>query len=388
MSRYHSYLNTAVTILTNYKGEEPFAGYIKKFFAANKKYGSKDRKSISHLCYCYFRTGKALPKLSVEDRIVAGLFLCSSEENEILAFLKPAWNSNAGLSIEEKLVLIDKDLILEQIFPWKEECCEELEIEFFAESFLQQPDLFLRMRPGKEKQVKAKLKNAEIDFKTLNNSCIALSNNTKIDTLLEADKEVVIQDYSSQRVADFFPINIDGAIKTVWDCCAASGGKSILANDVLTNIQLTVSDIRENILFNLNKRFSAAGINNYKSFIADLSNSKQVVAAESFDLIMADVPCSGSGTWSRTPEQLYYFELAKIDEYAKLQKSILKNVIMALKPGGYFLYITCSVFKKENKDAVNFLLENFNFKVLKMELLKGYEMKADSMFAALLQKQL
>ena len=75
MSRYHSYLNTAVTILTNYKGEEPFAGYIKKFFAANKKYGSKDRKSISHLCYCYFRTGKALPKLSVEDRIVAGLFL-------------------------------------------------------------------------------------------------------------------------------------------------------------------------------------------------------------------------------------------------------------------------------------------------------------------------
>ena len=105
MSRYHSYLNTAVTILTNYKGEEPFAGYIKKFFAANKKYGSKDRKSISHLCYCYFRTGKALPKLSVEDRIVAGLFLCSSEENEILAFLKPAWNSNAGLSIEEKLVL-------------------------------------------------------------------------------------------------------------------------------------------------------------------------------------------------------------------------------------------------------------------------------------------
>ena len=116
--------------------------------------------------------------------------------------------------------------------------------------------------------------------------------------------------------------------------------------------------------------------------------SKDSAATTCFDLIMADVPCSGSGTWSRTPEQLYYFELAKIDEYAKLQKSILKNVIMALKPGGYFLYITCSVFKKENKDAVNFLLENFNFKVLKMELLKGYEMKADSMFAALLQKQL
>ena len=388
MSRYHSYLNTAVTILTNYKGEEPFTGYIKKFFAANKKYGSKDRKSISHLCYCYFRTGKALPKLSEEDRVVAGLFLCSTEGNEILAFLKPIWNSNASLSINEKLVLLDKDLVIEQIFPWKEECSEGLATELFTESFLKQPDLFLRMRPGKEKQVKAKLKNSEIEFTSLSNSCLALSNNTKIETVLETDKEVVIQDYSSQRVAEFFPMNIDGNIKTVWDCCAASGGKSILANDVLGDIQLTVSDVRENILFNLKKRFVAAGINNYKSFIADLTNPKQPVSAESFDLIIADVPCSGSGTWSRTPEQLYYFEPAKIDEYAKLQKAILKNVINALKPGGYFLYITCSVFKKENEHAIDFLQENFNLKTLKMELLKGYELKADSMFAALLQKQL
>lgn len=388
MSRYHSYLNTAVTILTVYKGEEPFAGYIKQFFSANKKYGSKDRKTISHLCYCYFRTGKALPKLSVEDRIAAGLFLCSPEQNEILAFLKPEWNSQTHLLVKEKLVLLDKDLVVEQIFPWKEECSEGLSAQLFTKSFLKQPDLFLRMRPGNEKQVKGKLKNAEIGFKTISNSCIALSNNTKIDTVLETDNEVVIQDYSSQRVSEFFPMNIDGNIKTVWDCCAASGGKSILANDVLTNIQLTVSDVRENILFNLKKRFAAAGIINYKSFIADLSNSKQSVPAESFDLIIADVPCSGSGTWSRTPGQLYYFEPTKIDEYAKLQKAILKNVINALKPGGYFLYITCSVFKKENEDAVNFLIENFNIKILKSELLKGYELKADTMFAALLQKQL
>jgi len=388
VSRYHSYLNTSVTILTVYKGEEPFAGYIKQFFSANKKYGSKDRKQISHLCYCYFRTGKALAELSVEDRIIAGLFLCSTEENEMLTFLKQEWGLHTGLSIEEKFILIDSDLTKQDIFPWKEECSEWLSAELFTESFLQQPDLFLRMRPGKEKQVKAKLKNAEIDFKTISNSCIALSNNTKIDAVLETDNEVVIQDYSSQRVAEFFPMNIDGNIKVVWDCCAASGGKSILAKDVLGNIQLTVSDVRENILYNLKKRFEAAGINNYKSFIADLAGPKQAVPAESFDLIIADVPCSGSGTWSRTPEQLYYFEPAKIDVYAKLQKSILKNVLMALKPGGYFLYITCSVFKKENEGAVNYLLENFTLKVLKMELLKGYELKADTMFVALLQKQL
>lgn len=57
-----------------------------------------------------------MPKLSEEDRVVAGLFLCSTEGNEILAFLKPIWNSNASLSINEKLVLLDKDLVVRQIF--------------------------------------------------------------------------------------------------------------------------------------------------------------------------------------------------------------------------------------------------------------------------------
>ncbi len=388
MSRYFSYINSAATILSSYKGEEPFTLCIKKYFSANKKYGSKDRKQISHLCYCYFRSGKALSKLSMEDKIVAGLFLCSTKENEILATFKPEWNLQIGLTMHEKLTAIDKNLTVQEIFPWEDECSEGLSTELFAASFLKQPDLFLRMRPGNEKQVKMKLKNEAIDFTSVSNSCLALSNNTKIDAVLEIDKEVVIQDYSSQRVAEFFPINIDGTVKTVWDCCAASGGKSILAKDVLTNIQLTVSDVRENILFNLKKRFTAAGINNYKSFITDLVNSKQFVPPESFDLIIADVPCSGSGTWSRTPEQLYYFEPAKIDEYSKLQRGILENVVKALKPGGYLLYITCSVFKKENEEAVDFLKERFNFKLLKMELLKGYELKADSMFAVLLQKQL
>jgi 16S rRNA (cytosine967-C5)-methyltransferase len=46
----------------------------------------------------------------------------------------------------------------------------------------------------------------------------------------------------------------------VWDCCAASGGKSILVKDTLNSIQLTVSDIRQSILNNLQQRFAVAGI--------------------------------------------------------------------------------------------------------------------------------
>ena len=183
------------------------------------------------------------------------------------------------------------------------------------------------------------------------------TNAVKVDDVLTIDKEAVIQDYSSQRVAEFFPLNIDNTVKNVWDCCAASGGKSILAKDVLGDIQLTVSDVRENILFNLRKRFGAAGIDKFQSFIADLTEPNVSIPNGPFDLIIADVPCSGSGTWSRTPEQLYFFEAEKIEKYAKLQRNILENVCPHLKPGGFLLYITCSVFKKENEDQVHHLTE-------------------------------
>jgi 16S rRNA (cytosine967-C5)-methyltransferase len=172
----------------------------------------------------------------------------------------------------------------------------------------------------------------------------------------------------------------------VWDCCAASGGKSIMAKDVLGDIELMVSDVRESILINLQKRFAAAGIRNYESLVVDLSKTLNI-ALPSFNLIIADVPCTGSGTWSRTPEQLYYFDTNKIDEYAALQRKIAGNVIPQLESGGYLLYITCSVYKKENEEAVEYIKEKFNLEVVQLDLLKGYDKKADTLFAALLQKK-
>lgn len=384
MSRYHSYLNTSVSVLNAYNGESPFTLYLKKFFTVNKKYGSRDRKQIAHLCFCFFRTGKLFPAFSMEEKVLAGLYLCSNEQNEILENLKPEWNKQTGLDLKEKLLFFGQNFSCHNLFPWADECSKGLSSELFINSFLNQPNFFLRIRPSKEREVKMKLKRAGINFTSINNNSLSFISAVKVDEVLEIDKEVVIQDYSSQRIAEFFPMNIDGNINKVWDCCAASGGKSILAKDILGDIQLTVSDIRENILFNLRKRFAAAGILNYKSIVADLTKSTVSIPNSLFDLIIVDVPCSGSGTWSRTPEQLYYFNVEKIEEYSKLQRRILDNVIKHLKPERFLLFITCSVFKKENEEQVKYLQEHHHLKLMKSGLLKGYEMKADSMFAALL----
>ncbi len=325
--------------------------------------------------------------LKIEEKILAGLFLCSDKSNEILEALKPEWNSKTGLSINEKLSSLNYQL--SSVFPWKEELSDGIEYEKFCASFFVQPDLFLRIRPRHAEKVLLKLNEAEIKYEFISPFTIRLPNNFKADEYFEMENEVVVQDYNSQRVGEFVFAGQTGTVRPgesyrVWDCCAGSGGKSIMAYDLNPEIKLVVSDLRESILINLRKRFANAGIKNYTSFTIDLSNSAFSIDYSPFDLIIADVPCSGSGTWSRTPEQLYYFDARKIDEYAALQKRIVSNVIPHLRPGGYLLYITCSVFKKENEEMVAGLKEKFHLQLMKMELLKGYQMKADTMFAALL----
>jgi 16S rRNA (cytosine967-C5)-methyltransferase len=277
VSRYFSYLNSAKEILSLYKGEEPFASLVKKHFALHKKFGSRDRKEISHLCYCYFRAyalfkGGVLHSLIPDDlQLLKSLFLCSTEPNEILASLKPEWNEKAGLPLKEKLLFLNFQL--SSVFPWKVELSEGVEYEKFCASFFVQPDLFLRIRPGHAEKVLLKLDEAGVSYEFISPFTIRLSNSFKADKYFDLDKEVVVQDYNSQLIAGFFLV-IPGRLDLVWDCCAGSGGKSIMVYDLNPEIDLVVSDVRETILVNMKKRFDVAGLKKYLSFVADLLKEK------------------------------------------------------------------------------------------------------------------
>ena len=137
----------------------------------------------------------------------------------------------------------------------------------------------MRIRNKQHEKVFSALHHHHIVFEKINEDCIAVSNTTKIDNIIETDKDAVIQDYSSQRIKEFLEVikseigNQKSQID-IWDCCAGSGGKSILAYDVLQNINLTATDIRPSIIHNLKERFKKAGIKNYKAFVADISNPK------------------------------------------------------------------------------------------------------------------
>ena len=381
MSRHHSHLTTAVKVLQSHKEGEPLVHHLKRFFAADKKYGSKDRKQISSLCYNFYRLGNAKKNESVEQRIIIASFLCNHEHNPFLKEISPDLDEKIALDVNAKMDLLG--INLNDIFPFQKEIGEAVDQEKYALSFLEQPMFFVRIRPGKEVMVLEKLTNNNIEFEEVTTSCIALPQGFKTDSFFVPNKEIVVQDRNSQLVFNYLQ-GQDVYLKkdiSVWDCCAASGGKSILLYDILHgHVRLHVSDVRPGILNNLRNRFKEAGIKNYHSFTANLLEEQSSVSEKKYDLIICDAPCTGSGTWSRTPEQTAFFDASKIDEYAAMQLKIASNAINYLQNGGLFFYITCSVFKKENEEVVNALKEKYHLQVLQMVYLKGYEMQADTMF--------
>ncbi len=386
------HLQTAELLIQQFKGEMPLHLFLKTFFSANKKYGSKDRKQIAHLCYCYYRTGKALRDIDTELKIKWSLFLCEQNPGIWALLFDEYWLQHWNTDIAKRIDFIQQQhpsFQLNDIFPLTNEISNEIDKIAFAVSHITQPDLFLRIRPGYEAKVIDKLTKAALPFNLIQPNCIAMSNAVKMDDLLLLNREVVVQDYASQQIGDFFKL-VTSLLKSqkkpvkVWDCCAASGGKSILAYDVFESMSLTVSDIRPSIIHNLRKRLDKAGISNYHSYTTDLS-VKQKATSNTFQFIICDAPCSGSGTWGRTPEQLSFFTEAKLAHYSFLQKKIVANTLELLEDKGFFLYITCSVFEKENEQIATYITQH-GLELVQQKIITGYDKKADTMFAALFKK--
>lgn len=327
---HHSHQNVADKLVREYEGPTPFALYLKTYFAANKKHGSKDRKSISAICYAYFR------KLSAH-------------------------------------------------FPLQNLISPAIEISKFIDGHLVQPLLFIRARPGKKELVKASLVKAEFFFESIGEMTFALPNTSSLQNILVMNKEAVIQDLNSQALASLIQlIPTSDKPLVVWDACAASGGKSILIKDCIPNAQLHVSDIRENILFNCEKRLKEAGIQPASLQVVDITLPFDI--KKQFDFIFADLPCSGSGTWGRTPENLAGFTENQLEHFTTLQSKMLQHLTPALKVGGYILVATCSVYKNENEDQIQQLMATNQFKLVAQQYFIGYDKQADTLFGALLQK--
>lgn len=378
-------------ILQTYKGEMPLANFLKFYFKKHPILGSRDRKIIAEMAYCFYRCAKGfVPEtLSITEKIDASLLLADSNLAHITKLLPESYKDFYTREFEVCITLLKEQGIS---FDFDALCDKNLHFSegiqrtVWLHSMLQRPRLFIRVVPKYYNQVLEILNSASLSFGEPGDYCISLPNGSSIEKLLP-EKMYRIQDASSQKTANYFQVK---GKESCWDCCSGAGGKSLLVKDIAPLASLCVSDVRKSILDNLAERFHLYGYaipERLLFSVADVEQTRSILGTRTFDHIIADVPCSGSGTWARTPEQLYFFDHNTLPDFSERQKKIAQNAFQYLSAGGRFVYITCSVFKKENEDVVNSVLEqNPELKLLEQKLINGLDSGADSMFVAVMER--
>src|SRR5258706_786044 len=329
-------LGTVISLIESYHFQKPLALFLREHFRSHRNMGSRDRRIVTQSIYSFFRLGKLLASLPLSERIAIGLFLCSKEDNEFNAW---CIQNNSSLHHEdvslplkqktEKLKAIYPAFTLEDIFPFKEHLSPEIDFEVYTLSLLNKPGIFIRMRKKFRKEVLKELAEKKILYKLVEETdAVEILTSSLLEDFQSFHKGYIeIQDLSSQQTGNYFE---PSAGSNWWDACAGSGGKSLLLNEKSNSIQIFATDNREKSLLNLKKRFTRAGIKNYRTKILDLEK-RALNSSDMFDGIIMDTPCSGSGTWARSPEQLSAFDEKMIDEYSEKQKKIVKNVLRNLK---------------------------------------------------------
>lgn len=194
---------------------------------------------------------------------------------------------------------------------------------------------------------------------------------TVLDNALEVDysrllKEKSLQDkctpqtLSSMMVVDCFDIKGN---EQALDCCAAPGGKSVYLAEKLTNGQVYSWDIHPHRVELIKKYANRMKANNILAEVVD-SQVYQEKYKEKFDLVLCDVPCSGTGTFYSKPDIFLNRKSGDIAELNELQYAIVSNCSKYLKRGAQLIYSTCSILKAENQGIMQkFLADNPNFRV-------------------------
>lgn len=150
---------------------------------------------------------------------------------------------------------------------------------------------------------------------------------------------VEIQDLSSQAAVLALP---DPTGLRVLDYCAGGGGKALAL--AARGAQVTAHDISAARLAPLTARAARAG--------ARIAMAAPGRVQGLFDLVVVDAPCSGSGTWRRTPEAKWRLTPDRLDELVHLQAQVLDAAAAHVAPGGALAYLTCSILRAENEDRV------------------------------------
>lgn len=180
-----------------------------------------------------------------------------------------------------------------------------------------------------------------------------------------------IQEPSAMTTASLLPVE-EG--DTILDLCAAPGGKSTeLAAKLHGTGLLVTNDISNSRAKALLKNIEVFGVGN-ALVTSEPPNELAKRFPKFFDKILIDAPCSGEGMFRKQSSMIKAWENNGVDLFVGLQRSILKEAVTMLKPGGTIIYSTCTFSKEENEQSVEYLLSlDASLHLMELPLFKGFD---------------
>jgi len=375
------------------------------WFKPRRFVGSKDRRAISDLVWgclrAQARLGWWLQRLgaaaSARSRVLAFIVLGQGEVPErLLQLLESDSRYAPPPASEEETAWIERlprngldhpeqpPAVAHEVPAWllprlQESLGEDLEAELAA---LRQPapvDLRVNQLKSRRREARQALAAEGIETEPGRWSPLALRSGSRQPLAASRsyrDGLVEIQDEGSQLVA---LLTGAAAGQRVCDFCAGAGGKTLaLAGQMANRGQLVACDVLERRLERSSRRLRRAGVHNVTRRPLSSERDPWVKRQKgSFDRVLVDAPCSGSGTWRRNPEARWRLTEDGLRELVSLQAAILESAARLVRPGGRLIYATCSLLREENEEQVEaFLSRHARFSLIPLpalwaELLDG-----------------
>lgn len=354
---------------------------VKAYFRARRFAGSKDRAAITELVFANLRRHaemlwRAGEGADARTRMIA--YLAATDQNIDESFDGSLYAPPPLADDERQLVERIKntqgdegddrpDWVSAACPPWmldrfRDRFGDRLDAEMAALQGRAPLDLRVNLLATNVEDISEELEAQGLAFEpgAFASTSFRILKNIDLSALaIYASGKVEVQDQGAQIASALCGAQPG---QQVADLCAGAGGKTLaLAADMANQGSILAFDTVAKRLAELNERSHRAGAQIITTELLPTEGARRAATLQnlhnSADLVVLDVPCSGTGTWRRNPESRWRLTAQALQKYCEIQKRLLGEGAMLVRPGGRLAYITCSLLLDEDEDQITAFLE-------------------------------
>lgn len=351
---------------------------IQALLARNKAFGSRDRRLYRELLYTGLRYLPWIEPLLEREperatKVVAWLAAELRETSSYRTEVCGDWPAAGSLAERAAFLGFPSDVLLPA---WMQAECAAVFEPAELEVQLTRAPLWLRLQTAERTPLEEDFLSRGWQWresKVLTGALQILGEADVTKTAAYTAGDIEIQDLGSQLVLESVGVQPGG----LWlDACAGAGGKSLqLARLTGPTGRVDAHDIRTAALAELRARAERAHLSN-----VTIRPGGTHFPEASYDGVLVDAPCSGSGTWRRSPHLKWTTSAASIADKARLQGELLRRFAPLVRRGGVLVYATCSLARSENETVIaRFLEERRDFERMPLARTFGFAQGPEGM---------